>query len=105
MRQTHNDTESHLLCTQKSNERNGVVRQPALVPKRDQGLAAILPWDLKGARAWQPALGTKRDIGQHALVHERIQVSLPLLPKREHEIKRIYAGFSNRTKIGQVMSK
>ena len=43
----------------------------ALVPKRDQGRAAILPWDLKGTRAVQPALGPKRDIGHHALVTKK----------------------------------
>ena len=54
----------------------------ALVPKRDQGRAAILPWDLKGTRAVQPAPGPKRDIGHHALVTKRKQGSLPWLPKR-----------------------
>ena len=49
----------------------------ALVPKRDQGRAAILPWDLKGTRAVQPAPGPKRDIGHHALTTKRGQGNLP----------------------------
>ena len=47
--------------------------QPALVPKRDQGRAAFLPWDLKGTRAVQPALGTKRDIVQPTLVTKNVK--------------------------------
>ena len=49
----------------------------SLDPKRDQGRAAILPYDLKATRAVQPALGPKRDIGQHALTTKRGQGSPP----------------------------
>ena len=39
------------------------------------GQAALLPWDLKGTREWQPALGTERDIGQPAMTTKRSQGS------------------------------
>ena len=47
----------------------------ALVPKRDQGRSAIMPWLPKGSKAACP--GYQKVAGQSALITKKEQGSLP----------------------------